>query len=101
MAEKTLARAQLRDAIVHEVGLSRSESLQLVESILDYMIEALIQGESVKISSFGTFKVLQKRARMGRNPRTGEEAPIAPRRVLSFYPSHKVKARVAQGHTDK
>ena len=98
MSEKTLTRMDLSEAVFREVGLSRNESAQLVESILDHMSDALVQGEQVKISSFGTFSVREKAARVGRNPKTGEPAPIPPRRVLTFRPSHLMKDRVAAGN---
>lgn len=98
MTEKTLTRMDLSEAVFQEVGLSRNESAQLVESILQHVSDALVRGETVKISSFGTFSVRDKAARVGRNPKTGEEAPIPPRRVLSFRPSHIMKDRVAQGN---
>jgi integration host factor subunit alpha len=85
----------LSEAVVREVGLSRNESAQLVESVLAHVSDALVAGESVKISSFGTFSVRDKAARVGRNPKTGEEVPISPRRVLSFRPSHLMKDRIA------
>ena len=97
MADKTLTRMDLSEAVFREVGLSRSESAQLVESVLQHVSDALVAGETVKISSFGTFTVRSKAARMGRNPKTGEEVPISPRRVLSFRPSHLMKDRVAAG----
>lgn len=98
MNDKTLTRMDLSEAVFREVGLSRNESAALVESVLDHMSDALSSGETVKISSFGTFSVRQKTARMGRNPKTGEEVPIQPRRVLSFRPSHLMKDRVAAGN---
>ena len=98
MSEKTLTRMDLAEAVHEEVGLSRNESAELVESVLQHMSEALARGESVKISSFGTFSIRDKAARMGRNPKTGEEVPISPRRVLSFRPSHLMKDRVAAGN---
>ena len=98
MAEKTLTRMELREAVFREVGLSRNESAQLVESVLDHLSDALVRGEQVKISSFGTFSVRDKSARVGRNPKTGEEVPINPRRVLTFRPSHLMKDRVANGN---
>jgi integration host factor subunit alpha len=98
MSEKTLTRMDLSEAVFREVGLSRNESSQLVESVLQHMSDALIEGEQVKISSFGTFSVREKSARVGRNPKTGEEVPIHPRRVLSFRPSHLMKDRVAAGN---
>ena len=98
MGEKTLTRMDLSEAVFREVGLSRNESAQLVESILQHMSNALVSGETVKISSFGTFSVRDKAARIGRNPKTGEEVPIHPRRVLTFRPSYLMKDRVAAGN---
>ncbi|MEO0999005.1 MAG: integration host factor subunit alpha [Pseudomonadota bacterium] len=98
MSGKTLTRMDLSEAVYREVGLSRNESAELVESVLAHMSDALVRGESVKISSFGTFGVRAKSARMGRNPKTGEEVPIDPRRVLVFRPSHLMKDRVNHGN---
>ncbi|TYB89747.1 integration host factor subunit alpha [Oceaniovalibus sp. ACAM 378] len=98
MSDKTLTRMDLSEAVFREVGLSRNESAQLVESVLGHMSDALANGESVKISSFGTFSVREKSARVGRNPKTGEEVPIHPRRVLTFRPSHLMRDRVADGN---
>lgn len=98
MADNTLTRMDLSEAVFREVGLSRNESAQLVESVLDEMSDALVRGEQVKISSFGTFSIRDKTARVGRNPKTGEEVPISPRRVLTFRPSHLMKDRVADGN---
>lgn len=98
MSEKTLTRMDLSESVFREVGLSRNESADLVESILTHVSDALVRGESVKISSFGTFSVRDKAARIGRNPKTGEEVPIHPRRVLTFRPSHLMKERVASGN---
>lgn len=98
MSEKTLTRMDLSEAIFREVGLSRNESAGLVESVLDHISDALVRGESVKISSFGTFAVREKSARVGRNPKTGQEVPISPRRVLTFRPSHLMKDQVAAGN---
>ncbi len=95
---KTLTRMDLSEAVFREVGLSRNDSAQLVESVLQHMSDALARGETVKISSFGTFNVRDKGPRMGRTPKTGEEVPIEPRRVLSFRPSHIMKERVARGN---
>ncbi|MBW0157765.1 integration host factor subunit alpha [Sedimentimonas flavescens] len=100
MPEKTLTRMDLSEAVFREVGLSRNESAQLVESVLQHLSDALVRGETVKISSFGTFSVREKSSRMGRNPKTGEEVPISPRRVLSFRPSHLMKDRVAAGNAN-
>jgi integration host factor subunit alpha len=88
----------LSEAVFREVGLSRNESAQLVERVLELMSDALVEGEQVKVSSFGTFSVRSKSARVGRNPKTGEEVPISPRRVLTFRPSHLMKDRVAAGN---
>ncbi|MCV2881202.1 integration host factor subunit alpha [Actibacterium sp. XHP0104] len=98
MAGKTLTRMDLSEAVFREVGLSRNECAAMVESVLQHMSDALVEGESVKISSFGTFSVREKAARVGRNPKTGEEVPIHPRRVLTFRPSHLMKDRVAAGN---
>ena len=95
MSGNTLTRMDLSEAVFREVGLSRNESAGLVESVLDHVSDALVKGEQVKISGFGTFWVRQKAARMGRNPKTGEEVPIAPRKVLSFRPSQQMRERVA------
>lgn len=94
MAGRTVTRADLCEAVYGELGLSRNESAQLVESVLNHIADALTDGEKVKISSFGTFTVREKRGRVGRNPKTGEEAPIDPRRVLVFRPSHVLKDRI-------
>lgn len=90
----TLTRADLTEAIYEEVGLSRNESADLVESVLEEVASCLVAGENVKVSSFGSFLVRQKNGRMGRNPKTGEEVPIAPRRVLVFRPSQVMKDRI-------
>ena len=97
MSDKTLTRMDLSEAVFREVGLSRNESADLVETVLELMSSALVRGEQVKISSFGTFSIRDKNARVGRNPKTGEEVPITPRRVLTFRPSHLMKERVAAG----
>jgi integration host factor subunit alpha len=94
MVSKTITRAQLGESVYQEVGLSRNESSELLESVLDYVSEALAKGESVKISSFGSFSVRQKGQRIGRNPKTGEEVPIMPRKVLVFRPSQVLKNEV-------
>jgi integration host factor subunit alpha len=93
---KTLTRADLADAINRRLGLSRSESLAMVESILDMMSDALAEGENVKISGFGTFLLRDKTERLGRNPKTGIEVPITPRRVLTFRASKMLKERVSK-----
>ena len=98
MSEDTLTRMDLSEAVFREVGLSRNDSSDLVESVLNHMADALVSGEQVKISSFGTFSIRDKNARIGRNPKTGEEVPIAPRRVLTFRPSHLMKEQVDSGN---
>jgi integration host factor subunit alpha len=97
MASRTLTRADLTEAVFNAVGLSRNDSAQMVEDILEEMCAALTRGETVKLSSFGTFQVRHKSERIGRNPKTGEEVPIAPRRVLVFRPSHVLKAQINGG----
>ncbi|MDX1710337.1 MAG: integration host factor subunit alpha [Rhodovibrionaceae bacterium] len=94
MAGATVTRADLSEAVYQEVGLSRNESADLVESVLQEISDALVQGDTVKISSFGSFSVRQKGQRIGRNPKTGEEVPILPRRVLVFRASHVLKDRI-------
>ncbi len=98
MSDKTLTRMDLTESVFREVGLSRNESATLVDSVLQHVSDALVRGEHVKISSFGTFSVRDKNARVGRNPKTGEEVPISPRRVLTFRPSHLMRDRVAEGN---
>ena len=94
MSGKAVTRSQLSEAVYKEVGLSRRESTELVESVLDEISDALIRSEAVKISSFGRFSVRQKDQRIGRNPKTGEEVMILPRKVLVFRASHVLKGRV-------
>lgn len=94
MTGRTVTRAELSEAVYQEVGLSRSESAELVESVLEEISHALVRGESVKLSSFGSFAVREKGQRIGRNPKTGEEVPILPRRVLVFRASHVLKDRI-------
>ena len=94
MAGRTLTRAQLAESVYQEVGLSRSESAGLVDAILGEISQSLLSEGSVKISSFGTFTVRHKGRRVGRNPKTGEEVPILPRRVLVFRASQVLKERV-------
>ncbi len=91
---KTITRAHLAEAIYAQVGLSRNESAALLETVLEKMSATLAEGEAVKISAFGSFVVRQKGKRVGRNPKTGVEVPILPRRVLSFRSSQVLKARI-------
>ena len=97
MTENTITRAQLSEAVYQEVGLSRNESADLLESVLEEVANALGRGESVKISSFDSFSVRSKGQRVGRNPKTGEEVPILPRRVLVFRPSQLLKNSINAG----
>ncbi|MFP6748621.1 MAG: integration host factor subunit alpha [Alphaproteobacteria bacterium] len=94
MSGKTVTRAQLGEAVYQELGLTRNESAELLESVLSEMSSALARGETVKISSFGSFSVRQKGQRIGRNPKTGEKVPILPRKVLVFRPSQVLKSRI-------
>ena len=100
MSKNTLTRAQLSEAVYKEVGLSRNESADLVESVLREIGDSLVLGQTVKISSFGSFYVREKSERIGRNPKTGEEVPISPRRVLVFRPSDALRNRVNTGVPD-
>ena len=97
MTGETITRAKLSEAVYHEVGLSRNESAELVESVIAEISGALERGEMVKISSFGSFAVRQKGQRIGRNPKTGQEVPISPRRVLVFRASHTLKDQINHG----
>ncbi|MGH1403324.1 MAG: integration host factor subunit alpha [Alphaproteobacteria bacterium] len=94
---RTITRADLAEAVYEEVGLSRNESSDLVESVLDEISSALIEGENVKVSSFGSFSIREKGERIGRNPKTGVEVPISPRKVVVFRASHVLKERVNKG----
>ena len=91
----TLTRADLADTINRKHGFSRAEALELVEAILRHMCEAMSQGENVKISGFGTFVLREKRERIGRNPKTGVEVPITPRRVMTFRASQIMRDQIA------
>jgi integration host factor subunit alpha len=97
MSDKTLTRADLAEAVVRKVGLPRNESQDLVELVLNEISTALAQGDAVKLSSFGSFGIRQKGQRIGRNPKTGKEVPITPRRVLVFRPSNIMKDRINAG----
>jgi integration host factor subunit alpha len=101
MSGKTLTRADLAEAVYRKVGLSRTESAELVESILREICDAIVRGETVKLSSFATFHVRDKNQRVGRNPKTGEEVPILPRRVMTFKASNVLKNRIVQGHASR
>lgn len=97
MSNSTLTRADLTESVYEEVGLSRNESSNLVESVLKEISDTLVRGDQVKISSFGSFQVRQKSGRIGRNPKTGQEVPIDPRRVLVFRPSQVMRDRINGG----
>ncbi|MET3892830.1 MULTISPECIES: integration host factor subunit alpha [Hyphomicrobiales] len=94
MAGHTVTRADLCEAVYQKIGLSRTESSKLVEAVLDEICDAVARGENVKLSSFGSFVVRDKGERIGRNPKTGVEVPIEPRRVMVFKPSNVMKARI-------
>jgi len=94
MAGRTVTRADLCEAVYQKVGLSRTESADLVENVIDEICNSVVRGESVKLSSFGSFVVRNKGERVGRNPKTGEEVPISPRRVMVFKPSNVLKQKI-------
>jgi|SRR5690606_29568271 len=94
MAGRTVTRADLCEAVYQKVGLSRTESASLVEMVLSEICDCLASGETVKLSSFGSFVVRDKGQRIGRNPKTGVEVPIEPRRVMVFKPSNVLRARI-------
>ncbi|WP_420102173.1 integration host factor subunit alpha [Bosea sp. (in: a-proteobacteria)] len=94
MSGQTVTRADLCEAVYQKIGLSRTESSKLVEAVLDEICDAVARGENVKLSSFGSFVVRDKGERIGRNPKTGVEVPIEPRRVMVFKPSNVMKARI-------
>ena len=98
---KTVTRAKVCEHIHQEVGLSKKESADLLEMVLGGVVDALKKGETVKLSSFGSFSVRQKSQRIGRNPKTGEEVPILPRKVLAFRPSQLLKAGIRNGYLNR
>lgn len=100
MAGETVTRADLCEAVYQRVGLSRTEAADLVEAVIEEIAAAAVAGENIKLSSFGTFLVRHKNERVGRNPKTGEEVPITPRRVMVFKPSNILKERVDEGNKD-
>lgn len=97
MTNRTITRADLAEAVYEQVGLSRNESSDLVELVLEEISKHLIAGDNVKISSFGSFSLREKGERIGRNPKTGVEVPILPRKVLVFRASHVLKDRINKG----
>ena len=96
-AHNTLTRADLADVVHRKLGLSRAESASLVERVLHHMCHSLSDGKNVKISGFGTFILRDKGERVGRNPKTGVEVPIAPRRVMTFRASQIMRDRIVKG----
>ena len=101
MGGKTVTRADLAEAVYRKVGLSRTESAALVEMILDEICDSIVRGETVKLSSFATFQIRDKNERIGRNPKTGEEVPILPRRVMTFKASNVLKQRILRSHQQR
>lgn len=97
VSTSTLTRADIAEAVYRKVGLSRAESARMVEAVIARIVSSLEQGEEVKLSGFGTFTLSDKRERIGRNPKTGIEARITPRRVVGFRPSQALRARVSHG----
>ena len=100
MTGKTVTRADLSDAVYREVGLSRDESGKLVASVFEHISDSLVNGASVKLSSFGSFNLRNKALRIGRNPKTGDEVPITPRRVVIFRASHVLRERIDGNQSD-
>jgi integration host factor subunit alpha len=98
MSGKTITRADLAEAVSAKSGSLETESAELVEMVIDEVCSAIVRGDSVKLSSFATFQVRDKKERIGRNPKTGEEVPISPRRVMTFKASNVLKNRVLKGH---
>ena len=96
-SQQTVTRADLVDAVCRQIGLARVEAASLVEIVLDEISSAAQSGENIKLSSFGTFTIKDKRERKGRNPKTGIEAPIAPRKVMTFKASTSLKRRINGG----
>jgi len=94
MSGKTVTRMDLAEAVYHEVGLTRKAAQDLVDEVFEELSKVLERGETVKLSTFGNFSVRSKRERVGRNPKTGVEVPILPRRVLSFRASHILKDKM-------
>lgn len=93
----TLTKADIGDAVYREVGLSKTESNDLVNALLDHISKSLVQGNDVKITNFGTFKLSYKQQRMGRNPKTGDPAIISSRRIVTLKPSPNFQGRVDSG----
>lgn len=101
MSGKTVTRADLVEALARRTDMQRADANRLLTRMLELMQDALVEGETVKLSRFGNFNVRAKRQRIGRNPKTGEEVPITPRRVLVFRPSNIMKDRINKGHVKR
>ena len=97
MTSKTVTRADLVEALARRTNMQRADANRLLTRMLDMMQDALIEGDTVKLSRFGNFNVRAKRQRVGRNPKTGEEVPITPRRVVTFRPSQMLRDFVEKG----
>lgn len=96
MSDKTLTRTEISDALANRVGLPRGKAAEILETILEEMIQGLIENKSLKLSSFGSFTVRSKNNRVGRNPKTGKEVMIEPRQTISFHPSATLKEKVSR-----
>lgn len=96
LSERTITRAEITDALVSQVGLTRQDSSEMLDLTLEIVVKELEKGTSVKLSRFGNFVVREKSAREGRNPKTGEQATISARKVVTFRPSPMLKERVDQ-----
>jgi integration host factor subunit alpha len=101
MTQKTVTRADLAESVHQDVGLSRTESAELVDRVFALLSDAMVKGENVKLSSFGSFLIRSKKQRIGRNPKTGEEVPISPRKVLLFKPSNVLKDKINHSMLNK
>ncbi len=101
MTQRTITRLDLSESLIREIGLPKTETIDLVEMVLDEISQAALRGEDVKISLFGTFSLLDKNPRIGRNPKTGEEKTISARRVMNFRPSANLRNRVNEGNLKK
>ncbi|MFO1018688.1 MAG: integration host factor subunit alpha [Hyphomonadaceae bacterium] len=97
MSSKTITRADLVEALAKRANMQRADANRLLTRMLEMMQDALVEGETVKLSRFGNFNVRTKRQRIGRNPKTGEEVPITPRRVVTFRPSQMLREFVEKG----
>jgi integration host factor subunit alpha len=94
---KTVTRADLVEALARRANIQRADANRLLTRMLEMMQDSLVAGDTVKLSRFGNFNVRAKRQRIGRNPKTGEEVPITPRRVVTFRPSQMMRDFVEKG----